>query len=373
MVEKLLSSESLKKDLEKLVSFPTVTGQNNGFDEAFSFIKDQVRKDAIVTILENEGERIFLASNHDTKTPDILYLVHVDVVSANKDQFTLSEEKGFVFGRGVIDMKFSIPIGWALLNSLIQEKSKLNFSFAVTSDEERGGFKGAAFLAEAYGLRPELVIVPDGGNEETIINKSKGVCHILVNSKGISAHASRPWEGKNAVEPIVVLLKNLLTKYGKNNRKETWKTTMNIGIIKGGESINQVCPEAEVQLDFRIPETTTPDKILEEVIALSKRISPNLKADIIARGEPSFTDPKDPKFLLYIKIMEKHLGTKIKVRGAYGSSDVRHFSKLGIPFLMNMPRGDGAHSKEEWLDLDSAIEFYNALEEFLREYEKKIS
>ena len=75
------------------------------------------------------------------------------------------------YGRGVSDMKFSIPIGYMILNDLIRQKSKLSFAFVVTTDEETGGYEGTRYLVDKYGFKPKLLIVPDGGDGLVFVNK----------------------------------------------------------------------------------------------------------------------------------------------------------------------------------------------------------
>src|SRR5258706_6199074 len=247
----LLDRKKFISDLSALISFRTVTGEGQGFDEAFSFIRERLHRDSFVEVIQNEGETIFIASNAKTKEPDICYLVHVDVVSAHPYQFDMTLENWMAIGRGVSDMKFSIPIGYELLHHLIERKSSLSFALVITSDEERGGFKGAQYLADVYKMRPKVLIVPDGGDDFVCINKSKGVCHLKVSSIGVPAHASRPWDGRSALEPLVMVASKLYSIYREANTSKETRTTMNVGKFSRRAIINQVPGKAEMLIEFR--------------------------------------------------------------------------------------------------------------------------
>src|SRR5690606_13307172 len=124
-----------------------------------------------------------------------------------------------------------------------------------------------------------------------LINKSKGVCHIRISKEGIPAHSSRPWLGENALAPIVKVANELLSQYEEANNAEGWHTTMNVGRLQGGVSINQVAPNAELDLDFRFPpETDSVEQLSEKVSALALKIDPQLKVEILATGIAPFTD-----------------------------------------------------------------------------------
>src|ERR1035437_906944 len=157
-----------------------------------------------------------------------------------------------------------------------------------------------------------MLVVPDGGDDLIFISKAKGVCALRIDSKGIPAHSSRIWDGKNALEPLVSLGDIVLKRYKQNNKKESWKTTVNIGKLQGGVSANQVCPEAFAILDFRFPETTSFKNIFDEVSSIAKKIDPKLKISVYSKGEPTSVDCGLPIVKRFIKSFENTLGKKIE-------------------------------------------------------------
>jgi succinyl-diaminopimelate desuccinylase len=368
----VLKKNKFISDLKSLVGFQTVTGQTKGFKEAIAFIKSQIHTNATITNLENQEIPILIAANHNTKNPDICFLSHLDVVPGNSKQFSLKIVKNKVFGRGVTDMKYSIPIGYELLNKLIEEKSKIKFSFVVTCDEERGGFKGTKYLADTYKFRPKAVICPDGGDNFVSINKSKGVFQSKITSKGKPAHSSRPWLGKNALVPIVKLSSELFDKYQMTNSEKGWDTTLNIGIINGGETLNKVPDSAFMRLDFRyVPEKDSCEKLENMLKEMILRIDPNLKLEVTAFADGMFTEKTNQIFKLFTDTMQYHLKKVIKVEGAHGSNDARYFNKYGIPILMSRPKCGDIHGDNEWLDVPSSQLFAKIIYDFVQKYGEK--
>jgi succinyl-diaminopimelate desuccinylase len=269
------------------------------------------------------------------------------------------------YGRGVSDMKFSIPIGYMILNDLIRQKSKLSSAFVVTTDEETGGYEGTRYLVDKYGFKPKILIVPDGGDGLVFVNKSKGVCALKIDSKGTPAHSSRIWEGRNALEPLVKLCNEVLKRYTDNNKKESWKTTVNIGKIQGGVSVNQVCSEAYATLDFRFPETITADQIIDEVYSIAKDIDLSLKISMCSVGSPTSVDETNPIVQDFIGSFEKTFCKKIQIKSTYGASDARHFADQDIPILMIKPVGGDIHGENENVNINSCLKFYEAIIDFI--------
>jgi len=108
--------------LKKLVSFETVTGNVAENAKALDYIQNLITKTAIVKRVQNNGIEVLIASNTKSMKPNIAYLVHADVVSAQPKQFKLNLIKDKAYGRGVSDMKFSIPMGVELLNTVISKR-----------------------------------------------------------------------------------------------------------------------------------------------------------------------------------------------------------------------------------------------------------
>jgi len=106
------------------------------------------------------------------KAGPILYIGHLDVVEAlradwSMDPFRLTEQDGWLYGRGTIDMKGQDS---AVLTSLIALKQQgfvpeRDIIVAFTADEEEGEANGVAWLLKEH--RPlvdaALAINPDGG------------------------------------------------------------------------------------------------------------------------------------------------------------------------------------------------------------------
>ncbi|HLJ40447.1 MAG TPA: M20/M25/M40 family metallo-hydrolase [Candidatus Acidoferrales bacterium] len=103
----------------------------------------------------------------------ILFLAHLDVVEANRadwsiDPFKLTEKDGFFYGRGTSDVKDGDAILVTDFIRLKQEgyKPDRDLILALTSDEEGGDFNGVSWLLEKHRdlIDAEYCINTDGGD-----------------------------------------------------------------------------------------------------------------------------------------------------------------------------------------------------------------
>ena len=103
----------------------------------------------------------------------VLYLCHLDVVAANpedwtRDPFHLTEDGGWLYGRGTIDMKGQDAAVFAALLRMKSEHfvPERDIVVAFTADEESGGERnGVDWLLNEHRdlVDADLVINPDGG------------------------------------------------------------------------------------------------------------------------------------------------------------------------------------------------------------------
>lgn len=361
----MLDKQAFIDQLAQLVGCKTLSGDVAENAKALDLVTGRLDKNAKIKRVKNGKAEIMIASNGENLSPDFAFMVHMDVVAGKPDQFEMVVDGDRLIGRGTSDMKFSIPIGVALLNEIIEGNKELNFALVITTDEEVGGSEGAKFLVEEMKFSPKTLIVPDGGDNLVFVDKAKGVCQINIHSTGSPAHASRPWLGMNALEPLILIAAKLVKEFSETNKKESWMTTMNIGVIQGGISTNQVCPEADMKLDFRFPETESVEKILERVRGLTREVGGEIGVGLSSTGQPTFTDKNLSVVKKFIRAMEIATGRKIEVKPTYGASDARWFSGQNTPVLMIKPVGGEIHSDREWISLSSCLEFYKGLRGFL--------
>jgi len=200
------------------------------------------------------------------------FLGHTDTVQSGSDwkynPLEMTEIDNKLYGLGTCDMKGGIA---AILKAAIDtDWNKLTYGIKLffTYDEEID-FKGIKEINNLNINMPENMVIGEPTNNE-IMNGSKGILELKLNFKGESAHSSNPDKGVNAIENSIKFLNDFklfynMIKLETDNRFEIPYTTMNIGKISGGKSINIVPSECIVEIDFRIIDNCHRIRIIEEV------------------------------------------------------------------------------------------------------------
>jgi succinyl-diaminopimelate desuccinylase len=343
-------NRSTHKILADLIAMPTITSDRAANHAGLNYIESFLTGCGMhVKRNEWNGVESLIASTKQTKTPTVCFFGHIDVVPAPAEQFRLTEHDGRYYGRGVLDMKGPVAAILGAVQQLKPTLSDYDFTVVITTDEEIGGFDSAAKLAEE-GFRPKMMIVPDGGSNWNMERFAKGIWHITLKAQGQSAHASRPWEGENAIDKLVNVITQIKTLFGDMSPDTN---TINVGTLQGGNATNQIPSSASAGIDMRFSSQEDQARIMGEIKSIVTRGEVQLTSDVEA--DPVVNDPANPYLSTFASCTEKVIGRPVEWITSYASNDSRFFAKYNIPCAISYPPGSNHHGPGEYIEKDSLL------------------
>jgi glutamate carboxypeptidase len=271
-------------------------------------------------------------------------------------------ENGRAYGPGVADMKAGLVMNAFVLEAFARHGGAARpLVMLVTSDEEiaspasrptiEAAAKGACAVFNAEPGRPS-------GN---IVSGRKGAMFLTVEVTGKAAHSgSSHDQGVSAIEELCrkVLALHALTDYGSG-------TTVNVGLIKGGQSVNTVAPFASARVDVRFK---TMAAMAEAEAAIDRILGETHLAGTTTRlTEKAAFLPLEPNAAnraLFDHYVAAAAELGITIGGEYtgGSADSGFTAAIGAPTVCGTgPIGEKAHSPDEACHLDSFVPRAKAL------------
>lgn len=287
---------NLVKILEQLVCFPTLPEQPNA--ALLSYVSEHLRRHAVepALIMEPSGERGGLVALIGPLKPGgIVLSAHSDVVAVEGQPWSvppwqLTSDCGRLYGRGTADMKGFIACCLELLSHINTGSLKRPLILAISHDEEIG-CRGAPMLVRhivEHLPAPSAVIVGEPTSMR-IVDGHKGVAVYETQVRGRAAHSSLPDTGSSAnlaAAQLIVRLEEIAAKRrdGPLQASEFSPsyTTVNVGIVRGGEASNIVSAECVLRWDVRAIPGDNAQSILDEfheysdgvVVPLMRLIAP---------------------------------------------------------------------------------------------------
>jgi acetylornithine deacetylase/succinyl-diaminopimelate desuccinylase-like protein len=353
----------MERYLSELVAFRTVSSDHTANAKALNYMEAFfVRHGLHVKRFSFNGFGALVATTvKDSKTSKVMLAGHLDVVPAPDELFTLREENGKWLGRGVYDMKFAIAIYMAAIDHLAARGTlhKYDLGVMLTTDEELSGLEGTARLVE-LGYRPDICVLPDGGEDWNLETLAKGPSHGHINVRGKTAHASRPWEGDNAINKLIDIIQEVRQIFAD----QAFNTnTLTIGKIDGGTAINQVPDHAHATVDVRYMKAEDHQRIFAQIQAICAKHDAEYTEDFF--DPPCVNDLKHPLITPFVDSVEKVVGVRPTGTVSMGGSDARHLAKGGISAILTHPAGGAQHGADEWIERRGCEQFYEVLLDYL--------
>ncbi len=258
-------------------------------------------------------------------------------------------------GAGVAGM---LAIAHALLQSKAELPAPLIFMGNV-GEEGEGDLRGVRHLYRHDALAGRIAahIVLDGAGADSAVTQALGSRRYQVTISGPGGHS---FTDAGTPNPIAALASALAT-LAETALPEEPRTTLNLGTIHGGTSVNSIPESAQASVDLR---SADPDQLLRLEVALHRAVEDaiertNAAAKSRAKGVLSFSIakigdrpaaqlPADSPLLEALRAVDRHLGLRTNLR--LGSTDANIPLSLGVPALSMGAGGDGggAHTQAEW-------------------------
>jgi succinyl-diaminopimelate desuccinylase len=360
----------------------------DGESERAEFIEDMIKDFGFDEITHYDapdesvpsGKRpniIAMVNGSEPDRPRIWVMSHTDIVPTgdlklwDTDPFEPVIKDGRMYGRGVEDngQEMIASLFAVKVLNMLGIKPKHTIGLALVADEETGSKFGLKHIIdEGIFNKNDLIVVPDGGNEEgTLMEVSeKSIMWVKVSTIGKQCHASMPEKGINAFRAAcrfaVEVDEMLHSKYDKVDKLfdppiSTFEMTKKEANVP---NVNTIPGEDTFYIDTRIlPEFSTED-VLADMKKLAEKISEETGAKIeltLDQHDPAAppTAPDAPVVLALKTAIEKVYQNEPFPGGIGGGTCAAVFRRAGYPAVVWGKMYETAHSPNEFIDIDNLI------------------
>lgn len=305
-----------------------------------------------------EGEALCLTGHIDT--------VPLGAAPWRFDPFAAETDAGRLNGRGASDMKGGIA---AMVCAAIERargpRPNAGLVLVITAGEETG-CEGAMDLAQRAGVLGQagaIVVGEPTGNYPFIGHK--GALALKVVTRGVTAHASMPHLGRNAIYAAARAVGRLESFcFNENPHPVMGAPTLNVGTITGGMNLNSVPDRAEIGVDIRTIPGQQPQSVVSQ---LKSALGSEVSIEDVASIDGVYTEPAHEWIVRVFDIMEPILGERpVPQTASYFTDGAVLAPAYGNPPCVILGPGEPAmaHQTDEYclIDrLDAATEAYRSL------------
>jgi acetylornithine deacetylase/succinyl-diaminopimelate desuccinylase-like protein len=297
--------------------------------------------------------------------PVIVLSAHLDTVFPAETQLRPVVSGDRLLAPGACDNCAGVAGMLAIAHALVQSKTELAVPLLFlgnVGEEGEGDLRGVRHFYNQPALAGRIAahIVLDGAGAEQAVTQALGSRRFRIAITGPGGHS---FADAGTPNPIAAMA-SALAVLARTPLPDEPRTTLNLGSIHGGTSVNAIPESAQASIDLR---STCAEQLVRLEVALHRAVEDavdqcNAQARRGNRHErgllayridpignrPAAQLPDASPLLETLRAVDRHLGLQTEQR--LGSTDANIPLSLGLPALSMGAGGEGGgmHTLAEW-------------------------
>jgi len=294
---------------------------------------------------------------------------HLDTVFPAGTPLNIRQHATRLYGPGVSDNGAGVTALLAVAAALQELELALTLPVLFignVGEEGEGDLRGMRHIFSNPHWKNSIryILVLDGAGCDTIVAEALGSRRFEIIVRGPGGHS---WSDFGAPNPILVLARTI-HGFSQTRVPVSPKTTFNVGVIRGGTSVNSIPESASMRVDIRSTSMTEMEYLeaslrrelelaMGEEARASEQRSPShrrtsgLSHEVVVIGSrPAGELDPNAQMLKVIRAVDAHLGNAAQIQRA--STDANIPLSIGREAIAvgGGGSGGGAHTLQEWFD-----------------------
>src|SRR5580700_687434 len=332
------------------------------------WLKKRFREIGLTDVHIDEVGNVFGLRN-GSGTGFVSLSAHIDTVFPAGTPLNVRQQGTRLYGPGVSDNGAGVvallAVAAALQAAKISPQTPIVFIGNV-GEEGEGDLRGMRHIFAhprwKDSIRYSLVL--DGAGADTIVAEALGSRRFEVIVRGPGGHS---WSDFGAPNPILMLAKAIET-FTATAVPTTPKTTFNIGVIRGGTSVNSIPESASMKVDIRSTSMAEMERLEQSLrVALNRAIEDETMAAemrssaqkrpsgvscevVVIGSRPAGELPAGARILQVVRAVDAQLNNAAQVQRASTDANIPLSMGQEAIAIGGGGSGGGAHTLQEWFD-----------------------
>jgi acetylornithine deacetylase/succinyl-diaminopimelate desuccinylase-like protein len=344
------------EQLDLLRTLGKIPSPSHQEDKRVSFCYEWFIKQGFTDVTIDCAKNVICKVNCNEYNDLIVFAAHTDIVFPSLDTLPMEEHDGKLYAPGIGDDTANLVNLMIAAKYLKNRTVKPNYGFLIVAnscEEGLGNLDGVKQLFLTFGDRIKAFYSFDGYTPQCC-NNGVGSYRYKITCNTNGGHSYINFGEPNAIEILCDLISNL---YRIKPPSEV-KTTYNVGRIEGGSTVNSIPQEAYMLYEFR---STSQECLLKmesefnKTIEMSKGKGGKLTVDLLGiRPGNGKLDKRalDEFTAMSAGVISNFYSGDIDY-AAYSTDSNIPLSRGIVANTIGTVTGDLAHTREEWMNIDS--------------------
>jgi tripeptide aminopeptidase len=346
-----MDNELVKQVVDLAVAIQQIPAPTLHERRRAEFVKECFASEGLEDVEMDDLCNVFARVPGKGEKPPLVITAHTDTVFPEGTDLTVTRKKDKVAGPGIGDNSLGVAglfgLAWALRRQGISMPGDLWLA-ANIGEEGMGNLRGMTAVVDRFQDQPLAYIVLEGMALGQIYHHALDVRRLRISVKTRGGHSWVDY-GKPSAVHILAQLINHITALPV---PASPRTSLNVGTISGGTSINTIAAMAEMAVDLRSENSTalqTLSRQVEDLVKKANRNGVEVQSKLIGERPSGRISTNHPLVRLGAKSLE---AVGIQPRYNTGSTDANLPLSRGIPAIcIGVSTGAGAHTLEEYINI----------------------
>jgi len=358
-------SEQVEQDIERMQlevielikAICTIPAPSHYEGRRAAFVRDWFENHGLDAQID-EALNVYCEWGLEEHEDVVVVMAHMDTVFPDTEPMNVYEENGRVYGPGIGDNASNLAVMMSLAAYLKAQRYEPQCGVVFVADsceEGLGNLKGCKAIMKAYGKRVKAFVSMDGTSQSACV-RAVGSSRYKITVETEGGHSFADFGRRSAIEAISKLVAAFYQQ--PVPQVEGSITTYNVGRIAGGTSVNTIAQKAEMLYEYRSDNSKCLAQMETQMrdILIANR-SHDSKISVKIMGERPGMGDVDSALQSQLEecccsALAHYTGVVPALRS--GSTDCNVPLSMGVPSVcFGVYRGEGAHTREEWIDPES--------------------
>lgn len=285
--------------------------------------------------------------------PPLVVSAHLDTVFPASTDLKVQRYRERIYGPGIGDNSLGVAgllgLLWALQDQPAPSPLPGDLWLVANVGEEGlGNLRGMQAVVNRFAAQPLAYLVLEGMALGQIYHRGLTVRRYRISMATPGGHSWADFGLPSAIHELAELVTHL-TSLPLPARP---RTTLNVGVIEGGASVNTIASTAHLELDLRSESSQAIEELAKRVQALVQNAQ---RPDVQALIEPIGQRPagKISAGHPLVQLAKRCLEAQgLEAAAVIGSTDANEPLSRGLPAVcLGLTTGGGAHTLNEYINI----------------------